>query len=193
MRLMTKFLISICILYWINLITACSVKADFMYNLQATLSPNSVVEIEQEPHYYEMFHIYADGAATVTFDNYNANLISPYDNGEYSDPYLYLYILDAVTFNTLNTFSPSYVLYDEDDDGNEDLGNGLYFYLEDVTFTNQLLAMVTSYEPMTTGTVDFNLYSDEPLNVYSIPEPTATALILLSGSIIFLARQKSKH
>ena len=193
MRLMTKILISLGIIYWINLIAAGIVKADYIYDFQAELHPSSMVTIEQAPHFYEMYHLVADGEATVTFTNYDADLVSPYDDGQYSDPYLYLYILEELDFSNINSFSRAYVLYDEDDDSNEGVGEDLYFYLADVTFTNELVAMVTSYEPMTTGTVNFNISSNEELNVYAIPEPATTALIIVSGSILFLARQKSKH
>ena len=122
----------------------CAAYADYIYDLTATLSPSSMVTIEQQPHFYQMYHLVADGEATVTFTNYDADLISPTDNGEYSDPYLYLYILEELDFSNINSFSRAYVLYDEDDDGNEDVAEGLYFYLPDITFTNELVAMVTS-------------------------------------------------
>ena len=166
----------------------CAAYADYIYDLTATLSPSSTVSIEQQPHFYQMYHLVADGEATVTFTNYDADLISPTDNGEYSDPYLYLYILEELDFSNINSFSRAYVLYDEDDDGNEDVAEGLYFYLPDVTFTNELVAMVTSYEPMTTGTVDFTIESDTALTV--IPEPVAVGLILVGGATLLLARKR---
>jgi hypothetical protein len=166
----------------------CAAYADYIYDLTATLSPSSTVSIEQQPHFYQMYHLVADGEATVTFTNYDADLISPTDNGEYSDPYLYLYILEELDFSNINSFSRAYVLYDEDDDGNEDVAEGLYFYLPDVTFTNELVAMVTSYEPMTTGTVDFTIESDTALTV--IPEPVAVGLIFVGGATLLLARKR---
>lgn len=166
----------------------CAAYADYIYDLTATLSPSSTVSIEQQPHFYQMYHLVADGEATVTFTNYDADLISPTDQGEYSDPYLYLYILEELDFSNINSFSRAYVLYDEDDDGNEDVAEGLYFYLPDVTFTNELVAMVTSYEPMTTGTVDFTISSDTALTI--IPEPVAVGLILTGGFTLLLARKR---
>ena len=183
-----KYIITIGIIYWINLIAAAIVHADYIYDLTATLNPNSMVTIDQQPHFYEMYHLVADGEATVTFNNYDADLISPTDNGEYSDPYLYLYILEELDFSNINSFSRAYVLYDEDDDGNEDVDEGLYFYLPDVTFTNELVAMVTSYEPMTTGTVDFTIESDTPLTV--IPEPYAVGFVLVGGATLLLTRNR---
>jgi hypothetical protein len=135
-----------------------------------------------------MYHLVADGEATVTFTNYDADLVSPTDQGEYSDPYLYLYILEELDFSNINSFSRAYVLYDEDDDGNEDVAEGLYFYLADVIFTNELVAMVTSYEPMTTGTVDFTIASDTALTV--IPEPVAVGLIFVGGVTLLLTRKR---
>ena len=166
----------------------CAAYADYIYDLTATLSSNSMVTIDQQPHFYQMYHLVADGEATVTFTNYDADLISPTDQGEYSDPYLYLYILEELDFNNINSFSRAYVLYDEDDDGNEDVAEGLYFYLPDVIFTNELVAMVTSYEPMATGTVDFTIESDTALTV--IPEPFAVGLILAGGFTLLLTRKR---
>jgi hypothetical protein len=166
----------------------CAAYADYIYDLTATLSPSSMVTIEQQPHFYQMYHLVADGEATVTFTNYDADLVSPTDQGEYSDPYLYLYILEELDFSNINSFSRAYVLYDEDDDGNEDVAEGLYFYLADVIFTNELVAMVTSYEPMTTGTVDFTIESDTALTV--IPEPVAVGLIFVGGVTLLLTRKR---
>jgi hypothetical protein len=166
----------------------CAAYADYIYDLTATLSTNSMVTIEQQPHFYQMYHLVADGEATVTFANYDADLVSPTDQGEYSDPYLYLYLLEELDFSNINSFSRAYVLYDEDDDGNEGVGEDLYFYLADVTFTNELVAMVTSYEPMTTGTVDFTIESDTSLTV--IPEPVAVGFILVGGFTLLLTRKR---
>ena len=186
-----KYIITVGIIYWINLLAAAVVHADFVYDLQATLEPNSVIMIDQAPHFYDMFHIYADGTATVTFENDNASLTSPTDlQGEYSDPYLYLYILDTFSFPGVNGFSASYVLADEDDDGNSDVGEGLYFYLEEFSFTDDVIAMVTSYDPLAIGTVDFNIYSNEELNIQNIPEPMATTLVLTGASILILMRKQ---
>tara|TARA_Y100000004_G_scaffold167627_1_gene200313 strand:+ start:3370 stop:3927 length:558 start_codon:yes stop_codon:yes gene_type:complete len=183
-----KTLLALAIFYWINLVAASVSLADYVYNLTASLEENSPITIEQQTHYYEMFHITSSGEATVTFDNYDANLISPYDNGEYSDPYLYLYLLQNTSVPSINGLSKTYILYDEDDDGNEEIAQGLYFYLPDVTFTNEMIAIVTSYDPLTTGTVDFNLYSDSPLTV--IPEPYAVAFVLVGGATITLLRKR---
>ena len=166
----------------------CAAYANYIYDLTATLSTNSTVSIEQQPHFYEMFHLVADGEATVDFINYDADLVSPYDDGEYSDPYLYLYILEEINFSNINSFSRAYVLYDEDDDGNEGVAKGLYFHLADVIFTNELVAMVTSYEPMTTGTVDFTIESDTALTV--TPEPVAVGLIVVGGFALLLSRKR---
>lgn len=165
------------------------VYADYIYDLTATLSSSSTVSIEQESHYYQMFHLVADGEATVTFTNYDADLVSPYYEGQYSDPYLYLYILEQIDFGSIDSFSRSYVLYDEDDDGNEGVGEGLYFYLPNITFTNELVAMVTSYNPMATGTVDFTIDSNKLLTV--IPEPTAFGLVLIGGATLVLIRNRA--
>jgi len=164
------------------------VHAEYIYDLTATLSSDSTVSIEQQPHFYEMFHLVADGEATVDFINYDADLVSPYDDGEYSDPYLYLYILEELDFGNINSFSRSYVLYNEDDDGNEGVAEGLYFYLPNVTFTNELVAMVTSYDPMTTGTVDFKIQSNQALTI--IPEPATIGLVFLSSVGLLLARKR---
>jgi hypothetical protein len=48
--------------------------------------------------------------------------------------------------------------------------------------------MVTSYEPMTTGTVDFTIESDTALTV--IPEPVAVGLIFVGGVTLLLTRKR---
>lgn len=181
-------LILIFILYWINLMAACTAKADYSYNLKAVLSSNNSVIIENELHYYDLFHIYADNIASITFDNYDADLISPYDQGDYSDPYLYLYTLNNFSFPGINAFSSQYILVAEDDDGNEDIGNGLFFYYDDFVFTNQAVAIVTSYDPDTIGTVDFNIYSDETLTI--VPEPYAISFAIMGGLLLLMIRQR---
>jgi hypothetical protein len=64
----------------------------------------------------------------------------------------------------------------------------LFFYLPNFTFTNEVLAMVTSYDPEQTGTVNFNITSDTPLTV--IPEPQSIGLICLTGLGLLLCRKR---
>ena len=164
------------------LLLASMVNADIVYDFEAVLSDHNSVTIDQETHYYDMFYITALGEATITFYNYDANL------GQYDDPYLYLYLEEEKTFNGLEQFNASYYLADEDDDGNEEEAEGLFFYLPNFTFTNEVLAMVTSYDPEQTGTVNFTISSDKPLTV--IPEPQAVGLILVGGLSLLLARKR---
>tara|TARA_R100000278_G_scaffold121404_1_gene105292 strand:+ start:1839 stop:2417 length:579 start_codon:yes stop_codon:yes gene_type:complete len=174
----------------IVLLLASTVRGDlYEYDLQALLTESNPVTIDQETHYYDMFYIYSDGPAELTFDNYNANLISPYDNGEYSDPYLYLYNLEETSFPNINGFTTSYVLFAEDDDGNEDVAEGLFFYLDNIVMTNHMVAMVTSYDPNTTGTVDFTIISDSNLTIDTIPEPLTTSLIFTAGTLLIILRR----
>ena len=175
----------------IVLLLASTVRGDlYEYDLEALLTESNPVTIDQQTHYYDLFYIYSDGPAELTFDNYNANLISPYDNGEYSDPYLYLYEEQNILFSSINSFASTYVLFAEDDDGNESVAEGLYFYLDNVIMTNHIVAMVTSYDPNTTGTVDFSIISDKQLSIQTIPEPQAVSLILIGGSALLLIKRK---
>ena len=166
----------------IVLLLASTVSGDYVYDFEAVLTQSNSVTIEQQTHYYDLFYIYSDGPAELTFNNYDANLISPYDNGEYSDPYLYLY-------NNFNVLNYNNFIY-EDDDGNEELAEGLYFFLDNVIMTNHMVAMVTSYDPLTTGTVDFSIISDKQLYVSTIPEPYTVSMILTAGALLFLAKRK---
>ena len=175
-----ELMIIVCLV--IILFLANIAKADYIYNLQANLTSSNPITIEQEIHYYDLFIISSDSPAQLTFNNYDANLISPYDNGEYSDPYLYLY-------NNFNVLNYNNFIY-EDDDSNEELAEGLYFYIDNVIMTNSLTAMITSYDPDTTGTVDFSIISDKQLHIQNIPEPTSVGLILLgSGISLILGRR----
>ena len=166
----------------IVILLASFVNADIVYDYEALLSEDNVVTIDQEDHYYDLFYITADGEATVSFFNYDANLT------DYDDPYLYLYLPEEKSFNGLQQFTASYYLADEDDDGNEEMEEGLFFYLPNFTFTNEVLAMVTSYDPEQTGTVNFNITSDTPLTV--IPEPQSIGLICLTGLGLLLCRKR---
>lgn len=180
------------ILIFVILFLASSLKSEadiHQYNLQATLTDLHPVSIDNEVYYYDLFYIHSDGPAQLTFDNYNASLISPYDNEEYSDPYLYLYKEQTFSFNNINSFASTWVLFAEDDDGNEDIGEGLYFFLDNVMMTNHIIAMVTSYDPDTTGIVDFSISSNKELNIHSIPEPAAISLLFTAGFLLILLRR----
>ena len=163
-------------IYWLCMIASlCGVaKADIIYDYTANLLEDNIVTIDQETHYYDIFYISALGEATVTFNNYNANLGSNNSDYDYNDPYLYLYVAEEKSFNGLEQFTASYSLEAEDDDGNENSPEGLYFYLPDF--------------PEVTGTVDFTITSDVPLTV--IPEPQAIALIALTGAGLLLGRKR---
>jgi hypothetical protein len=174
----------------IVLLLASTVSGDYVYDFEAVLTQSNSVTIEQQTHYYDLFYIYSDGPAELTFNNYDANLISPYDNGEYSDPYLYLYQQQNTLFSSINSFPSTYVLFAEDDDSNEDVAEGLYFFLDNVMMTNHIVAMVTSYDPLTTGTVDFSIISDKQLYVSTIPEPQAVSMILTGGALLLLIKRK---
>ena len=178
----------------IVLLLASTVNGDYIYDFEAVLTESNPVTIEQQTHYYDLFYIYSDGPAELTFNNYDANLISPYDNGEYSDPYLYLYQEQNTLFSSINSFASTYVLFAEDDDGNEDVAEGLYFFLDNVMMTNHMVAMITSYDPNTTGTVDFSIISDKQLSVQTIPEPQALSLIFIgAGSLLLIKRKLVKN
>ena len=171
------------ILIFIVLFLTASLKseADLVYNLQATLEEERYVWVQNDKFYYDIFYISTPNYATVTFNNYAANLGSNNEDYDYNDPYLYI----LPSFPTLL----SNAIY-EDDDGNEDIEEGLFFYLADVTFTNTLIALVTSYDPEVTGTVDFSVISDKQLSVQTIPEPQAMSLILIGGvGLLFLKRK----
>ena len=110
---------------------------------------------------------------------YAADLGSSNEDYDYNDPYLYL----------LTSFQQSVdnFIY-EDDDGNEDVEEGLFFYLSDITFTNNLIALVTSYDPEVKGTADFTITSNNQL--YIIPEPLAISLIATSGLTLLIIKRK---
>ena len=180
------------VLIFIVLLLAASLKSEadlYEYDLQAILTEsNSIIIDNEDIHYYDLFYIYSDGPAELTFNNYNADLISPYYERYYSDPYLYLYEEQNTIFNDIDSFTSTWVLFAEDDDGNENSPEGLYFYLDDVEMHNQLVAVVSSYDPYVVGTVDFTVTSDQPLSI--IPEPQAIGLILLGGASLLIAKRK---
>ena len=169
---------------------ASTAKGDYIYNLQANLTEGEAVYVNQQPFYYDSFHIYSDGPATLTFENYNANLGSSNPHYDYNDPYLYLYTIETPAFNGFNSATVQLVLFDEDDDGNEDSPEGLYFFLDDVYINNQLVAIITSYDPYVTGTVDFTITSDKAL--YIIPEAQTFGLISIGALSLLIARRIGK-
>ena len=179
---LVKVMLVIVGIYWISLIASCTAQADIVYDLEANLNNQNVLYVDQEAFYYDLFYISTVGPATISFNNYDADL------GDYDDPYLYLYLPDQKTFNGLEQFTASYNLEASDDDSNYELDDGLYFYLPNFTFTNEVLAMVTSYDPEQSGTVNFNITSDTPLTI--IPEPQAIGLILLTGAGLLLGRKR---
>ena len=69
---MLKLLSSIALTLGIGILA----YADYEYDLTATLSEGNYFFEEQEKFHYDVFRIYADGDATVTFDNYDADLVS---------------------------------------------------------------------------------------------------------------------
>ena len=165
-----------------------SAYADYEYDLTATLSEGNYFFDEQEKFHYDVFRIYADGDATVTFDNYDADLFSYQDETNYDDPFLYLYSIENRVFDGTSGFAEVYTLQASDDDGNEELEDGLFFYLADVEFSNELVAVITSYDPESVGTVDFKIYSDTPLTV--VPEPATVLLVGLAGGALLLTRKR---
>jgi hypothetical protein len=170
------------ILIFIVLFLAASLKseADLIYNLRAELE-DKYIYIDNEKHYYDIFFISTPSYATVTFDNYAADLGSNNEDYDYNDPYLYL----------LPNFQQSIYNYIyEDDDGNEDVEEGLFFYLADITFTNNMIALVTSYDPEVKGTVDFNITSDNQLMI--IPEPAAISLLFTAGILLIVLRKNKR-
>ena len=173
-----KSIITLLGLLLVLMLGSCIAQADLSYDLRAELE-DKYIYIDNEQHYYDIFYISTPNYATITFDNYTANLGSDNSDYDYNDPYLYL----------LTSFEQSVdnFIY-EDDDGNADIDEGLYFYLSDITFTNNLIAVVTSYDPEVKGTVDFTITSDQSL--YIIPEPQALGLILLGGIILFKIKRK---
>ena len=181
---MLKLLSSITLMLGIGI----SAYADYEYDLTATLSEESYFFQEQEKFHYDVFRIYTDGEATVTFDNYNADLFSYQDEYDYNDPYLYLYSIENRVFDGTSGFAEVYTLQASDDDGNEELEEGLFFYLADVEFSNELVAVITSYDPESVGTVDFKIYSDVPLTV--VPEPATILLVGLAGGALILSRKR---
>ena len=90
--------------------------------------------------------------------------------------------------NDIDSFTSTWVLFAEDDDGNENSPEGLYFYLDDVEMNNQLVAVVSSYDPYVVGTVDFTVTSDKALSI--IPEPLAFSLIGVGGISLLILRRK---
>tara|TARA_A100001391_G_scaffold47614_1_gene28390 strand:- start:2040 stop:2615 length:576 start_codon:yes stop_codon:yes gene_type:complete len=181
--------IIIWIAFIIVLMLASITNADlYVYNVEATLTESNVTYVDQEPFYYDIFHIQADGYATLAFDNYDADLGSSNPDYDYNDPYLYIYTIEEPAFVGFGSASVELTLFDEDDDGNEDSPEGLYFYLDDVEMHNQLVAVVSSYDPYVVGTVDFTVTSNQPLSI--IPEPQAIGLILLGGASLLIAKRK---
>ena len=165
-----------------------SAFADYEYDLTATLSEGNYFFEDQEKFHYDVFRIYTDGEATVTFDNYDADLFSYQDETNYDDPFLYLYSIENRVFDGTSGFAEVYTLQASDDDGNYELEDGLFFYLEDVAFTNELVAVITSYDPESVGTVDFKIFSDAELTI--VPEPAAVGLVGLAGGILMLSRKR---
>lgn len=165
-----------------------SAYADYEYDLTATLSEGNYFFDEQEKFHYDVFRIYAEGDATVTFDNYDADLFSYQDETNYDDPFLYLYSIENRVFDGTSGFAEVYTLQASDDDGNYELDDGLFFYLADVEFSNELVAVITSYDPESVGTVDFKIYSDTPLTV--VPEPATVLLVGLAGGMLLLTRKR---
>ena len=181
---MLKLLSSIALTLGIGI----SAYADYEYDLTATLSEGNYFFEEQEKFHYDVFRIYTDGDATVTFDNYDADLFSYQDEYDYNDPFLYLYSIENRVFDGTSGFAEVYTLQASDDDGNEELEDGLFFYLADVEFSNELVAVITSYDPESVGTVDFKIYSDAPLTV--VPEPATVLLVGLAGGALLLSRKR---
>ena len=181
---MRKLLLSIALMLGIG----TSAYADYEYDLTATLSEGNYFFEDQEKFHYDVFRIYADGEATVTFDNYDADLFSYQDEYNYDDPFLYLYSIENRVFDGTSGFAEVYTLQASDDDGNEELEDGLFFYLADVEFSNELVAVITSYDPESVGTVDFKIYSDAPLTV--VPEPATVLLVGLAGGMLMLTRKR---
>lgn len=181
---MRKLLLSIALMLGIG----TSAYADYEYDLTATLSEENYFFDEQEKFHYDVFRIYAEGDATVTFDNYDADLFSYQDETNYDDPFLYLYSIENRVFDGTSGFAEVYTLQASDDDGNEELEDGLFFYLANVEFSNELVAVITSYDPESVGTVDFKIYSDAPLTV--VPEPATILLVGLAGGALLLTRKR---
>ena len=181
---MKKLLLSIALMLGVGI----SAYADYEYDLTATLSEGNYFFEDQQKFHYDVFRIYTDGDATVTFDNYDADLFSYQDEYDYNDPFLYLYSIENRVFDGTSGFAEVYTLQASDDDGNEELEDGLFFYLEDVEFSNELIAVITSYDPESVGTVDFKIYSDAELTV--VPEPATMGLVGLAGGLLLLARKR---
>ena len=184
-------LLSLGVIYWLCMLASlCGVaKADlYVYDLEATLAESNVTYVDQEPFYYDIFYIQTDGYANLAFDNYDANLSSSNPDYDYNDPYLYLYTIEQPAFTGFNSASVQLSLFNEDDDGNEDSPEGLYFFLDDVLMHNQLVAIVSSYDPYVVGTVDFTVTSNELL--YIIPEPQTIGLIATAGLTLLIIKRK---
>ena len=181
---MRKLLLSIALTLGIGI----SAYADYEYDLTAILSEGNYFFEDQQKFHYDVFRIYTDSNATVTFDNYDADLFSYQDEYNYDDPFLYLYSIENRVFDGTSGFAEVYTLQASDDDGNEELEDGLFFYLADVEFSNELVAVITSYDPESVGTVDFKIYSDAPLTV--VPEPATVLLVGLAGGALLLSRKR---
>ena len=111
----------------------------------------------------------------------NKGVVGDRHFNDYNDPYLYL----------LPNFQQSIDNYIyKDDDGNSDIEEGLFFYLADITFTNNMIALVTSYDPEVKGTVDFNITSDNQLMI--IPEPAAISLLFTAGILLIVLRKNKR-
>ena len=183
-------LIWIVVAFLLLLGLASVAKGDYIYDLQANLTQGEAIYVNQQPFYYDMFYIYSDNTATLTFENYNADLSSSNPHYDFNDPYLYLYTVEQPAFNGFGSANVQLVLFDEDDDGNENSPEGLYFFLDDVTINNQLVAIITSYDPYVVGTVDFTITSDQPLSI--IPEAQTFGLISIGALSLLIARRIGK-
>ena len=174
----TKSIITLSGILAVLILGSCVAQADLVYDLRAELE-DEYIYIDNEKHYYDIFFISSAGPTTITLNNYAANLGSDNSSYDYNDPYLYL----------LTSFQQSVDNYIyEDDDGNSDIDEGLYFYLSNVTFTNNIIAVITSYDPEVKGTVDFNITSDNQLMI--IPEPQAISLIASGGILLLILKRK---
>ena len=99
-----------------------------------------------------------------------------------------MYTLAPVAFEWVIAGSVHLKFFNDADDSNEDSPDGLYVYLDDVEMHNQLVAVVSSYDPYVVGTVDFTVTSDKALSI--IPEPLAFSLIGVGGISLLILRRK---